>query len=74
MERGRSSGDSHGPVRADRIRNLIGTVRCAYTGHQAVSVTSARFTRPTIEEGHGHVVMIDRTRLAEWISGKSLGL
>jgi restriction system protein len=37
-----------GSVGADRIRNLIGAVHCAYTGHQAVLVASARFTRPAL--------------------------
>ncbi|MEV4116536.1 restriction endonuclease [Nonomuraea sp. NPDC049695] len=62
------------PVGADRIRNLIGAVHCAYTGHQAVLVTSARFTRPALDEGDGHVVLVDRNRLVEWMRGKPLGL
>ena len=61
-------------VRADRIRNLIGAVHCAYAGYQGVLITSNRFTAPAAEEGRqGQIIMIDRDTLARWMDGQEGG-
>ncbi|MEV6983320.1 restriction endonuclease [Sphaerisporangium sp. NPDC051017] len=60
-------------VGADRVRNLIGAVNgSTYGGHRAVLVTSSVFTTPAGREAEGHVLLVDRHHLGEWMKGASL--
>ena len=61
-------------VGADRIRNLVGAVHGAYSGHLGVLVTSSTFTRPAMAEAAGRLVLVDRDRLAAWMDGERLRL
>lgn len=61
-------------VTADRVRNLVGAIHCAYTGHHGVLVTSSTFTRPALDEGQGRILMVGRDQLAEWMNGEVLRL
>ncbi|WP_327092497.1 restriction endonuclease [Nonomuraea sp. NBC_01738] len=58
-----------GPVRADRVRNLVGAVHCTYLDHHPVLITNASFTGPALGEASGLVTMIDRERLRAWFAG-----
>ncbi|MBC6457350.1 restriction endonuclease [Actinomadura sp. HBU206391] len=61
-------------VGADRVRNLVGAVHGAYTGHVGVLVTSSTFTRPALAEAENRLVLVDRDRLAGWMDGEPLRL
>jgi restriction system protein len=61
-------------VPADRVRNLIGAVHSAYTGHQGVLVTNQDYTQPAYHEGQGKIIMIGRQQLSTWMAGKPLDL
>ncbi|MER5424724.1 restriction endonuclease [Streptosporangium roseum] len=57
-------------VGSPAVRNVVGAVANTYRGHQGVVVASCRFTPPAWAEGtSGGLVMIDRDRLAEWLTG-----
>jgi restriction system protein len=61
-------------VPADRVRNLIGAVHSAYTGHQGVLVTNQDYTQPAYHEGEGRITMIGRQQLGTWMAGEPLDL
>ncbi len=59
-------------VGSDRVRNLIGALHSGYAGHVGVLVTSSTFTKPAIAEAAGHLILLDRDRLASWMDENPL--
>lgn len=54
-------------VGSDRVRNLIGALHSTYAGHVGVLITSSTFTGSAIAEAEGHLILLDRERLAHWM-------
>ncbi|WP_181871577.1 restriction endonuclease [Sphaerisporangium album] len=57
-------------VGSPHVRNLLGALAHAYSGHTGLLVTSSGYTSAALREGQGAgLAMLDRRDLAEWALG-----
>ena len=56
------------------VRNLAGALQITYHDHVGVLVTSSDYTEQAQQEALGHLTLINREALAEWLNGKKLNL
>ncbi|MEW1836761.1 restriction endonuclease [Nonomuraea angiospora] len=60
-------------VGAPAVRNFLGALANAFTGHTGVLITSGRLTRPAREEATNarqRLLLVDRDLLADWLTGR----
>ncbi|MFI6738825.1 restriction endonuclease [Nonomuraea sp. NPDC050451] len=60
-------------VGAPAVRNFLGALANAFTGHTGVLVTSGRLTRPARQEAinaRQTLLLVERDLLADWLTGR----
>ncbi|WP_017605480.1 restriction endonuclease [Nocardiopsis alkaliphila] len=57
------------PVPPNDVRAFIGVLHSGYEGYEGIFVSSSGFTEAAVDQGEGHMVLVDREGLARWMSG-----